>query len=68
MLQTLREKLKETYPDFDTKYQSFIMEVQDRNLEAEIQYMKRANKLDVMFMVGIIDHTFKAVKQNDSYK
>lgn len=65
MLENLRKKLKETYPDFEEKYQNFILEVQDRNIESEMRYLKRANTLDVMFMVNIIDHTFKAVIKND---
>ena len=68
MLQTLRQALMKEYPDFDDKYTRFILEVQDQNIEAELDYMKNANKLDVMFMVGIIDHTFRVVKAYDFNK
>lgn len=42
-------------------YDKFIIETQDRNLELEIRYLMRMNKLNVTFMDGIIEQTFKAV-------
>ena len=61
MLETIRKELHREYEDFETMYDKFIIETQDRNLELEIRYLMRMNKLNVTFMDGIIEQTFKAV-------
>ena len=67
MLKTIREALKRSYKPFDKMYSDFIMEVQDRNLEAEIRYLKRMNRLNVTFMEGIIEQTMSTVVNDNDF-
>lgn len=66
MLKTIREALRKGRKPFEDMYADYILEVQDRNLEAEIRYLQRMNKLNVTFMSNIIEQTMSTVvKDND---
>lgn len=54
----------EHQPDisFTEYYNSYIMSVQDRNLEKEISYLLAANDLNVLNMSKLIKHTFEGIK------
>lgn len=69
MLETIRKEIRREYPPFDDVFDAYLIEVQDQNLEAEIRYLQRMNRLDVTFMDGIIEHTFNSVVNNhDLYR
>lgn len=66
MLKTIREALRKSRKPFEDMYADYILEVQDQNLEAEIRYLQRMNKLNVTFMSNIIEQTMSTVvKDND---
>lgn len=64
MLETIRKEIRREYDSFDDFYDAYVIEVQDQNLESEIRYLQRMNRLDVTFMDAIIEHTFSTVVNN----
>lgn len=64
MLETIRKEIHREYDPFDDVFDRYISEVQDQNLETEIRYLQRMNRLNVTFMSAIIEHTFITVVNN----
>ena len=49
MLENVKKQVnKKTRKTFEEKYIDYILSVQDKNIELEMQYIRRHNKLDVM--------------------
>lgn len=70
MLDTIKQYIS-NLPDisvisFDDYYQSYIMQVQDRNIESELKHLSARNVLSLYTMDQLIADTVKEVIQVDS--
>lgn len=62
MLKTVKAELHSfVYPDFNSFFQAFVMDVQDENLSYELEYLVRHNKLTPTALSAIIEHTLEVV-------
>lgn len=67
MLDTIKRYIK-NIPDitFNEYYQSYIMQVQDRNIESELKHLSARNVLSLYTMDQLIADTVKEVIHVDS--
>lgn len=67
MLDTIKQYIR-NIPDitFNEYYQSYIMQVQDRNIESELKHLSARNVLSLYTMDQLIADTVKEVIHVDS--
>lgn len=63
MLRTVRDKLKQPMPPFAHFYVNYIMQMQDRAIEAELRPLLRINDVNTIGL--LIDHEAKEVRKGE---
>lgn len=63
MLRTVRDKLRQPMPPFAHLYISYIMQMQDKALEAELKPLLRINNVNTIGL--LIDHEAKKVRKGE---
>lgn len=64
MLETIKDYIK-YLPDipFDLVYSEYILSVQDSNIDAEMSFLLKHNKLDLRLMDNTIHQSFERLNQ-----
>jgi hypothetical protein len=62
MLETVKEYIK-SLPNitFNNYYKQYMLDVQDRNLEAEFKQIENSHRTDIKFMDKLVKNTLKGL-------